>query len=469
MPPLSALLLACLAAVPARASWYDFAKNDAAPEIVELQVAGRQLENLVEVLAMFPDELKAGKLIVRGKASTTRGSIGAVLVSVDGGANFTKAKLERSGAFFFEFTPIVEREHEFQIRAVDTAGRASDPKAGGFKILVSPDKSREEVLIVFHKLLELYKKRDRAGFMALVGEGFEGNRAALEEGLEKDFTSLSSIDIFPSVVRVGKVGGVLELEFSFTRRVQSRASGKVLSDKSRTVMGFVREGDELRLYSMAAPLIFGVASGGEAATSVDATGDSVLAVTSEGDAVKVAQQQTVAGTSNQTVSNIVSGTLSVVCTMSTGDTTPKCPAVNLESQGAARNLTFQQQRHARDMDVGEVSVTVLIPNAAVASAGCTWSLEPNSLIRDSGQSVLTAVKTVPSDPADYAQAIPADSPVAVTAGRVYTVKTPTLYALLRATTANCTYTPPAPPAIDVLSINAVFEYRIQLSQNPAFY
>ncbi|MBI5595136.1 MAG: hypothetical protein HY928_03500 [Elusimicrobia bacterium] len=467
-----AILLACLAAAPARSAWYDFAKNDSAPEVVELQVAGRQMENLVDVLEMFPDELKGGKLVVRGKASTTRGSIGAVLVSVDGGANFTKAQLERSGAFYFDFSPTIEREHEFQIRAVDTTGRASDPKAGGFKILVLPDKSREEALALFNKLLELYKKRDRAGFMALVAEDFEGNRASLEEGLENDFSSLSSIDIVPSILRIGKVGGVMELEFSFVRRVQSRTSGKVLSDNSRTVMGFIRQGDELRLYSMAAPLIFGVAAGGEAATSVDATagGDKILAVTAEGDVVKVDQQQTVGATANQTVSNIVTGQLSIVCAMATGDTNTNCSSVALDSRAATRNLTYQQQRHARDMNTGEVSVTAHFNEhpPATAATGCVWVVEPNSLIRDLGVSDPSSVKTVSSDAADYETAIPANGEVRLVAGRVYAVKTPTLYALLKATTANCSYTPPG-GGPDVVSVNAVFEYRIQLSQNPAFY
>lgn len=469
---LPALVLIGVVAAPSRAAWYDFAKNDAAPEVLELQVAGRQMENLVELLEVYPDELKGGKLVVRGKASTSRGSIGAVLVSVDGGANFAKAKLERSGAFFFDFAPTLEREHEFQIRAVDTTGRASDPKSGAFKILVRPDKSREEVLRLFNALIELYKKKDRAAFMGLVAEGFEGNRSALEEGLEKDFSSLSSIDIFPAVLRVGKVGGVTELEFSFSRRVQSRSSGKVLSDKSRSVMSFIREGEELRLYSMAAPLIFGVASGGEVATSVDSTadGDPVLAVTAEGDAVKVEQQQTVSASAEQTVSNIVTGQLSIVCAMATGDTNTNCSSVALDSRAATRNLTYQQQRHARDMNTGEVSVTAHFNEhpPTTAATGCVWVVEPNSLIRDLGVSDPGLVKTVSSDPADYDTAIPANGEVRLVAGKVYAVKTPTLYALLKATTANCSYTPPGGGA-DVVSVNAVFEYRIQLSQNPAFY
>jgi hypothetical protein len=152
------LAAAALLALPgAEAAWYDFARNESAPEIAELSVAGRQMEDLVELLAMFPDELKGGKVILRGRAATTRGSIGAVLVSVDGGANFEKAKLEKSGAFFFDFSPAPEREYELHIRAVDTTGRSSDPKAGAFKLAVLPDKSRVETLVVFNKLLELYK------------------------------------------------------------------------------------------------------------------------------------------------------------------------------------------------------------------------------------------------------------------------------------------------------------------------
>ncbi|MBI5209625.1 MAG: hypothetical protein HY927_06575 [Elusimicrobia bacterium] len=469
--PLVLAAAALLALSGAEAAWYDFARNESAPEIAELSVAGRQMEDLVELLALFPDELKGGKIVLRGRAATTRGSMGAVLVSVDGGANFEKAKLERSGAFFFDFSPTPEREHELQIRAVDTTGRSSDPKAGSFKLVVRPDRSRGETLAVFNKLLELYKAKDRAGFMARVSENFEGSRSALEEGLESDFANLSNIELQPSIDRVGNVGGVIEVDFTFNRKVQSRTSSKTLTDKSKTTMSFIREGEEYKLYSMAAPLIFGVAATAEVATSVDAVsqGDKVLAVTAQGDAVQVTQQQSAGATADQTVSNIVSGTLNVVCAMNTGDTTPLCPAVSLESRASTRNLTFQQQRHARDMDTGEVSITVSIPDPLVASNGCVWVVEPGSRIRDIGQSSLEAVKTVSSDSADYAQAIPADNAVAVTVGKVFAVKTPTLYALLKATTAACTYTPPPPGPPKEVSINAVFEYRIQLSQNPSFY
>jgi len=467
------LLTAALLLPPAEAAWYDFARNENAPEIAQLQVAGREMEDLVELMVLYPDELKGGKLTVRGKAETTRGTIGAVLVSVDGGVNFEKAKVERSGAFIFEAAPVLEREYEFQVRALDTTGRSSDPKSGAFKFVVRPDKSREEALALFNKLLDLYEAKDRNGFMARVSDDFEGSRAALLEGLESDFANLASIDIQPSILRAAKVGATVQVQFTFTRRVQSRTSGKVLTDRSTSNMSFVRDGEEFKLASMAAPLIFGVSATGEVATSVEnrSEGTTVLAVTDSGDAVQVAQKQTVNTTADQTASNIVTGQISVVCQMNTGDTTAQCPSVNLETRGTARNLTFQQQRHARDMNIGEVSVTVLIPDPALPSDGCTWVVEPNSLIRDLGVSDLNTVKTVSSDAADYAEAIPADSPVTVTLNRVFAVKTPTLYALLKATTATCSYRVPpvVAPRTKEVEINAVFEYRIQLSQNPAFY
>lgn len=470
-----AVFAAGLAVPSARAAWYDFAKNENAPEIAEFNLAGRQLENLVELLEIYTDELKAGKLVVRGKAETTRGRIGAVLVSVDGGANFTKAKLERSGAFFFDFTPVIDKEFTLQVKVLDTTGRGSDPAAGAIRAVLRQDKSREDALALFQSLLDLYKKKDRDGFMALVSESFEGSRAALVEGLENDFSNLDSIDIQPSVSRIGRTGGMVEIQFSFNRRAQARASGskggRMLTDKSRTSMTFIREGETMKLYAMAAPLIFGLGASGEVATSVDpsAEGDQVLTVTAEGDAVKVEQKATVNATEDQTASNIVSGTLNVVCAMATGDTVTNCPSVALDSRANQGTLTYQQQRHARDMNQGEISVTSKFNEhpPATAATGCVWVVEPNSLIRDSGMTDLNAVKNVSADPADYQQAIPADNVVQIVQNRVYIVKTPTLYALLKATTANCSYTPPGAGA-DVVSVNAVIQYRIQLSQNPAF-
>ncbi|MDO8804575.1 MAG: hypothetical protein Q7R35_09085 [Elusimicrobiota bacterium] len=471
------LLPGCL-----EAAWYDFARNENAPEIAELQVAGRQMEDIVEVLSLFPDELKGGKIVVRGKAETTRGNIGAVLVSVDAGANFEKAKVERSGAFFFDFTPVLEREYELQVKVLDTSGRGSDPKAGAFKIAIRADKSRAEALALFDRLLEVYKAKDREAFMASVAETFEGSRAALEEGLEKDFSSLSSIDIQPSILRVGKAGGVMEVQFSFTRRVQSRTSGKILTDRSVTSMSFIREGEEFKLYSMSAPLIFGIAASGNVATSVEmrSGGDSVLTVTEQGDAVKVEQQQSVVTTENQVVSNIVAGTLNVTCSGPMGSLL--CPSVSLDSRTNVRDLTFVQQRHAENMLEGEVSVAAYVDvsnpsggSTLIPQTGpCMWVVEPNSGILDTGKTVLTDIKTVSSDVMDYSQAIPGNNEVVnIILNRVYAVKTPTLYALLKATSLTCTYTPPVnPPGVpapDSININATFQYRVQLSQNPSFY
>lgn len=469
------LLCALLIASPLHAAWYDFAKNESAPEIAELQVAGRQMEDLVELLEVYPDELKGGKMVIRGKASTTRGKIGAVLVSVDGGANFQKARVERSGAFFFDFTPILDKEHELQLKVLDTTGRGSDPKAGALRFALKQDKTRDEALAVFNGLLDLYKAKNRAGFMALVAEKFVGDRVALESGLDADFQNLNSIDITPTILRVSRTEGIVEVQFSFFRKVQARSDGKALMDKSRSSMSFSRENEQMRLYSMAAPLIFGVAASGEVATSVDmaATGDKVLAVTSDGAAVKVEQQTTVQATTNETASNIVVGTLNVNCAMSTADTNTNCPSVALDSRATARTLTYQQQRHARDMSEGEVSVTTRFnehpPSTAVADSAtkCVWVVEPGSRIRDLGPIDINSVKTVSTDEGDYQQAIPADNVYGLVMNRVYAVKTPTLYALLKPTSGTCGYLTGPPDQVRVN--NVVFEYRIQLSLNPSFY
>jgi len=474
IPFLSAMMAAALSAAPVRAAWYDFARNDSAPEIASLDVAGRQMEDLVEVLEVFPEELKGGKLVIRGKAETSRGKIGAVLVSVDGGKNFEKTKVSRGGVFIYSFSPVIDREYGFQVRALDTTGRSSDPKAGAFGIVVKPDTAKQEAVDLFRTLLDLYKAKDRGGFMAHVAVDFEGDRSLLEEGLEKDFDNLNSINIVPSITRVSRTGKRVVIYFSFNRKVQSRASGKTLTDRSQSSMSFTREGERVVLFSMSAPLIFGVAATADVATGVEFTssGDKVLVVTDDGDALQVEQQESVNATADQVVSNIVAGSLAVTCNTNTGDATPRCQAVALRSRAEARKLTFPEVRHAT-MGIGEVSVSVDMdsPPPPGVTTGCAWSVEANSLIRDTGKTKLTDVKVVSSDENDYVQAIPADNRITIVPGRVYAVKTPELYALLQMRAgASCTHTPPPlPPGGWEIVINATFDYRIQLSQNPSFY
>lgn len=474
MPPIHFAVALAFAASPGRAAWYDFAKNDAAPEVARLEVAGRDMEDLVELLTLYPDELKGGKLTVRGKAQTSRGNIGAVMVSVDGGTSFEKAKLDRSGAFLFDFAPVQDREYELQLKALDTTGRSSDAKAGAFKFVVRLDRTREETLKTFEALLEHYRAKDRAAFMARVSVRFQGDRVALEDALQKDFSSLEDIRLKPSIARVSRTEGVSEVFFQFQRTVRSRTSGKTLSDSSSSAMAFTRDGEEMTLYSMSQPLIFGLSGGAEVATSVEpsAQGQQVIAVTAQGDTIKVEQQVTVNETSGQTASNIVSGTLVVNCSMNlvTEVGVPKCPAISLTSQAGTRLLTNQQLNHASNMTEGEVSVYIqdpaTAPGAPLTAVPCTFVVEPTSLIRDMNAASLAAVQAVPSDAAEYVPSNTTGSRVEMTVGRVYAVKTPSLYALLRPTQATCTYGPA--PNNAIVAINVSFDYRIQLSQNPSF-
>ncbi|MBI5209626.1 MAG: hypothetical protein HY927_06580, partial [Elusimicrobia bacterium] len=263
------LLTAALALQAVEAAWYDFARNENAPEISRMQVGGRQLEGSVELLTLYPDELQGGKLVVRGKAETTRGSVGTVLVSLDGGGDFQKAKVEKGGAFYFEFSPAVGQEYAFQIKALDTTGRASDPKAGAFKFVVRADQTRAEVLPAFNKLVELYKAEDRTGLMARMSDAFEGDRAALAKGLEADFADLSAIELEASVGRVGKTGSLVEVQYSFTRRAKSEAAGKAVRGRSAGRMSFAQEGGDFKLFSMGSPVLFGVEAAAGAAAEAE--------------------------------------------------------------------------------------------------------------------------------------------------------------------------------------------------------
>ena len=279
------------------AQWWKFGKRAEGPRITSLYLGKINAEEVEEELIINPEDLEGGALKIWGKAEVSRGEIGKVKISFDGGENWVEAKV-KEGSFYYEFKPEENREYHFLIYAVDTAGRKSDPEEWEMTIFYKPSATKAEVIKVFRRMLKAYMEENFSEFMQYVSEDFYGDLNALEDGLEKDFRFFDNIRINAHVRRVVKKGKEFELAFDFQRRMTSVKTGKILQDSSSSSMLFAQERDGVKLVEMSAPLIFGVSETGEVATSVyeDAVGDDVIMVDEEGNATTVEQEGTVEDT-----------------------------------------------------------------------------------------------------------------------------------------------------------------------------
>jgi len=301
-----------LFSMPAEASWYDFASEEGVPEISELRIGTRDLENLPDILTLSRDDLDGSKLIIRGRAEISEGKIGAVLVSLDGGENWEKASFDSGGAFIFEFVPDLDRDYKLAVKAVATTGKSSDYESDTFPVIVKSERASETVKKAFFHMLRFYMNENQTGFMAFVSDDFEGDLSSLEDAIDDDFRFLDNISIKPVVTRVLTQGEKVELSFTYSRRVESTQTGEVLTDSASSFMTFIRTDDGFKLIAMASPLIFGISNVEEVATTVDndSVGDQVIIVNPDtGQAEEATQQETV----EETVDTVTSGSETVNC------------------------------------------------------------------------------------------------------------------------------------------------------------
>lgn len=284
----------CLAfSLPAHAQWWQFGADNGQPVLSELLFNRISALRVERSLQFSPEDLDSRKVVVRGRAEVAQGKIGKVEASLDDGVTWTPIPFGDRGLFAFEFMPEMERAYRFKIRALSTTGKSSDEAEHAFEFKLVREDGRMLAKAAFEKLLERYTARDRAGFMALVAQAFQGNATALDSALSNDFRFFDSIRIQPTVQRISASDGRWTVYFSFMRQVRSVRTGQLLQDQAATSVTLVREGDSFKLEDLAAPLIFGVSDPENIATFVtdESVGKTVLTVDRDGNASTTTQGQ----------------------------------------------------------------------------------------------------------------------------------------------------------------------------------
>ncbi len=277
------------------AAWWKFGRKKAIPEITSLYICKIDARDIEEGVYISPSDLEGGLIVIKGKAEMRKGKIARVKISLDGGKTWEDAKV-KEGSFIYSFRPEMGREYEFQIYAIDTTGKKSDPHDWEFKITFGPEIGKEEVVKVFQRMLRNYMRENLPAFMQDVSENFRGDLSALEDALEKDFRFFDNIRINVSIVRIVKSGKDYKVYFVYNRQLTSSKTGRVLKDRSTSTAAFeVTPDKKVKLVELSAPLIFGVSEPEDVATSVtpDAVGTKVIVVDEEGNAGLKEQPETV--------------------------------------------------------------------------------------------------------------------------------------------------------------------------------
>lgn len=275
---IAAVMMFVLSAVPAHAKWWIFGKGKKdGVTISYLYLNNMPYQDMNGKAVFYRDSMQKNEIVVAGKAKTSNGSVGTVMVSLDGRETWEKANLAKDGTFEYVFTPETGRTYDFYLKAVDTTGKNNEVDETAVKISLSEERIGDKVIPFLTSLFNAYQDKDKKEFMDMVSESFSGGKEILDTAVGSDFNLLEQIKFLWSVNAVTTApNGRLSVSLRYERRVTVADSGIPLSDKGFTELQIEPEEGVLKLAGMRSPLLFGL-SGEE-----DISGGKIQQPLSEG-------------------------------------------------------------------------------------------------------------------------------------------------------------------------------------------
>ncbi len=251
----------------AQAKWWIFGSSEEEVTINYLYINRVSYDEMGPKVMLYREALADGLIVLTGKASVVRGTIGSVRVSVDGRETWLDAKLSEGGAFEWSLRPEMGKTYKFYVEIMDTSGKTNRVEDTYREISLSDKTIQPIIREALDKLIEAYRNEDPARFMALIADDFAGEKANLDRAVRKDFSALDNINLRYTLNNVSTDSkGKVFVSLNYTRQVTSARSGQTLKDAGATEFVF-RFGEKTPLvYSMKWPLIFGISEPENVAT-----------------------------------------------------------------------------------------------------------------------------------------------------------------------------------------------------------
>jgi hypothetical protein len=285
-------LLLFLWAATADAKWWIFGTSEDEVTIGYLFLNKTSFDEAGAKVTLYREMLPDGRIIITGKATVKKGTIGNVRVSTDDKQTWKDATLSESGAFEFSFKPDIGKTYAILIEVSDTTGKTNDVAATRREVTVAERNIMGVIKDAMDKLIDAYKREDPAAFMALVSSDFVGDVANLDRAIRKDFSSFDNIDLRYTLNNVTSNQKGISVSINFNRLLVSTKSGKTLSDKGMTEFVFKLGDAGPRVFSMKNPLIFGLTDSSNVATGTvtPVIPDPIILVDTSGNVAKVPSQ-----------------------------------------------------------------------------------------------------------------------------------------------------------------------------------
>lgn len=279
------IMLMIFCPLEAEAFWWLFGKNQDQVNISYLYINGISYDESGQEITLYQDLLEDGLINIQGRAVIRKGTIGSVLVSIDGKETWDSAELSDDGAFQYYFSPEIGREYEIYIEAMETAGRTNEVDETYKKVIVSESNYQQVIEERLAEMFTAYEMQNINSFMEYVSWDFVGGDVILEQALNKDFSNFADIAIEYNLINLAiNNDGMISIVLQYDRRLISNNDGSTLADSGLTEFVFNLEEQGPVLYSMSYPLIFGVSDASNVASGVinSAENEQVIAVDDQG-------------------------------------------------------------------------------------------------------------------------------------------------------------------------------------------
>lgn len=259
--------------------WWIFGSSKDDVIINYLYISGIPYEEMKEKTTIYREFLENNEIIIRGKASIKKKKIASVKISIDNKQNWNEAKLSQDGAFEFSFKPEENKTYTIFIEAMDPSGKTNKVDETKRIIMLSNESLSEKLNKTLEKIFNSYSQKNLKEFMRYVCESFTPDYVSLERDIINDFKNFQTITInyFIKKMFVSKKGEIYS-NITFSRTLIPSKNPKALSDSGTTELFFKLEGDELKLYKMSFPIIFGVSNPQDIYSSVFRTPENTKTI-----------------------------------------------------------------------------------------------------------------------------------------------------------------------------------------------
>lgn len=255
--------------------------NAAGVYLAKLSINQISILDLSRKVTLYKEMLPEGNIVIQGTAKSPA-AVREVLISIDGRDTWHKADLRKNGAFSFRFQPELSTDYYIYVEAKDAEGKTNDTYLTRCQLVVADTPVMAAIRQTLDSMISSYQSKNSTQFMKHISSRFVGDDILLHRAIRRDFSALDLTSLRYSITNFAfDSKGNIATTLYFNRSVTSLKTGNFFKDSGTTQIIFTAGENGPEVYSMKAPLLFGLSDASNLITGT-ATG-TFITVSRQGD------------------------------------------------------------------------------------------------------------------------------------------------------------------------------------------